>query len=194
MACTAAYTGARRSELMRMRVSDIDFTGRAVIVREKKRVRGKHTTRRVPLTGRLAGVLESYLKGHPGGNVLFCHAREVGRSKKRSRNTGHQSDAGRARTAAGRLAAVNRREVPPLGPLTEDEAHDHLKRALSGSTWSVIRGWHVWRHSFVSACASKGVDQRIIDEVVGHQSEEQRRRYRHLYPATIKDAVKGVFG
>ena len=37
MACTAAYTWARRSELMRMRVSDVDFAGRTVIVREKKR-------------------------------------------------------------------------------------------------------------------------------------------------------------
>jgi site-specific recombinase XerD len=34
------------------------------------------------------------------------------------------------------------------------------------------------RHSFISALASKGVDQRVIDEVVGHQSEEQRKRYQ----------------
>jgi site-specific recombinase XerD len=58
----------------------------------------------------------------------------------------------------------------------------------------VVRGYHILRHSFVSAVASKGVDQRIIDEIVGHQSEEQRRRYRHLYPTTIKHAVRSVFG
>ena len=58
----------------------------------------------------------------------------------------------------------------------------------------MIHGLHALRHSFISALASSGVDQRIIDEVVGHQSEEQRRRYRHLYPATIKDALRGVFG
>jgi hypothetical protein len=38
------------------------------------------------------------------------------------------------------------------------------------------------------------VDQRVIDEVVGHQSEEQRRRYRHLYPAVVRGAVQRVFG
>jgi integrase len=50
MVCTAAHTGARRSELIRMRVPDVDFVGEVVTVREKKRVRGQLTTRRVPLT------------------------------------------------------------------------------------------------------------------------------------------------
>ena len=40
----------------------------------------------------------------------------------------------------------------------------------------------------------QGVDQRIIDELVGHQTEAMRRRYRHLYPQTVADAVKQVFG
>jgi hypothetical protein len=40
----------------------------------------------------------------------------------------------------------------------------------------------------------EGVDQRIIDDFVGHQTDEQRRRYRHLYPSTQSDALKSVFG
>ena len=60
--------------------------------------------------------------------------------------------------------------------------------------WKVVRGFHIFRHSFISACASNGVDQRLIDEWVGHQSEEQRRRYRHLYPSVQAAALKGVFG
>lgn len=84
------------------------------------------------------------------------------------------------------------RQLP--GPLTEDEAGDHLKRALSGSEWSVVRGWHNFRHSFISACASKGIDQRLIDEWVGHSTEQQRKRYRHLYPSVQAEALKSVFG
>jgi hypothetical protein len=41
---------------------------------------------------------------------------------------------------------------------------------------------------------SRGVDQRVIDEVVGHQSEEQRKRYRHLYPGVMREAITRVFG
>ena len=44
MAATAAYTGARRSELIRMEVEDVDFAGGAITVREKKRSAG--STRR----------------------------------------------------------------------------------------------------------------------------------------------------
>jgi integrase len=51
-----------------------------------------------------------------------------------------------------------------------------------GTELEVIKGWHVLRHSFVSLCASRGVDQRLIDEWVGHTTEEMRRRYRVLHP------------
>jgi hypothetical protein len=37
------------------------------------------------------------------------------------------------------------------------------------------------------------VDQRLIDEWAGHSTEEQRRRYRHLYPTTQQEAINRVF-
>jgi hypothetical protein len=37
-------------------------------------------------------------------------------------------------------------------------------------------------------------DQRIIDEIVRHTSEEMRRRYRHLTPEVKSQAVATVFG
>ncbi len=40
----AAHTGERRSEMLRALVTDVDFTGKTVLVREKKRVRGQQTT------------------------------------------------------------------------------------------------------------------------------------------------------
>jgi integrase len=57
----------------------------------------------------------------------------------------------------------------------------------------VIRGWHVWRHGFIGVCASSGVDQRFIDEWVGHQTDEQRRRYRHLAPDAQHRAMESAF-
>src|SRR5205823_4357686 len=148
--------------LLRMRIADLDFEGGTVVVRERKRVRGKRSTRRVPLSPFLAGVLRSWLAEHPGGTHLFCQAEEVSRSKKRSRTTGHQNGPDRATTLKGRKATVRERVRPGFGPLTEDEAHDHFKRTLAGSEWEVLRGWHVLRHSFVSACASQGIDQRLL--------------------------------
>jgi integrase len=84
----------------------VDFAARTITIREKKRVRGQHTTRRVPLTDFLASVLNDYLKTHPGGQALFCHGHVVGRSKTRSRTTGHGSNGSRATTLRGRLVPL----------------------------------------------------------------------------------------
>ena len=94
MICMAAHTGARRSELTRMLITDVDFDGGSVTIREKKRVKGKDSTRRAPLTTVLKEALQAWLAVHPGGNTLFCHAGPVERSRKRSRTTGHQSGKG----------------------------------------------------------------------------------------------------
>lgn len=160
MFCFAAYTGARRSELLRSMLTDIDSASKVVTLREKKRVSGKLTTRRVPLSLPLAKALRPWVKNHPGGPA-FCHLENV---VERSRKT-------------------KARENGPI-QLTRDEAHHHFKQTLKDSKWEVIKGWHCFRHSFISNCASKGIDQRMIDEWVGHTTEAMRRRYRHLFPSS----------
>jgi integrase len=77
--------------------------------------------------------------------------------------------------------------------ITPREAHNYFQRGLRVSKWSVLKGWHVLRHSFISAMASRGIDQRIIDDFVGHSTEEQRRRYRHLFPDVKQQAMNLVF-
>jgi integrase len=156
MFCFAAYTGARRSEIVRALPSDVNLDGGVVTVREKKRDKRRRTTRRVPLTPLLKTVLSDWMETRANGRTFFC------------------KDDG--------------------GPITPREAHNYFQRGLRLSKWAVLKGWHVFRHSFISALASKGVDQRIIDDIVGHQTDEQRRRYRHLYPDVKERAVLDVFG
>jgi len=193
MVATAAYTGVRRSELLRMEVADVDFEAGTVLVREKKRSRKERTTRHVSVAPALASLLKEWLAGHPGGKFLFCQAGEVARSKKRSRTTGHKGDKTRASRLKDRVKAVRGRGLVEVAPVTRDEAHDHFKRTLAGSKWEVLKGYHVLRHSFISCLASAGVDQRIIDDFVGHQTDEQRKRYRHLVPDVKQKAITAVF-
>jgi integrase len=119
----------------------------------------------------------------------------VAHSKKRCRTTVHQNGKGRATTLKGRMATVRRRQNLP-GPqaLTVGECHDHFKRTLAGSKWAVVKGLHTLRHSVASCLAAAGVDQGLIDDMLGHVSEEMRRRYRHLTPAAKTQAVEAVFG
>jgi len=79
-------------------------------------------------------------------------------------------------------------------PISEQMAAHHFVSAVENSTWDKLRGWHVFRHSFASNCARKGLDQRIIDEWMGHQTDEMRRRYRHLFPDQQQLALASVFG
>ena len=194
LVCTAAHTGARRSELLRAEVTDVDLEGSTLLVREKKRSRRQRTTRHVSLTPFLKMVLGSWLAAHPGGRSLFCQAGTVARSRKRSRTTGHRGEKTRASSLKGRTAGVRVRQNPAAGALTKDEAHDHLRRTLAGSKWKALRGFHVLRHSFISCLAAAGVDQRIIDDFVGHQTDDQRKRYRHLVPDVKQKAIAGAFG
>lgn len=162
LVATAAHTGARKGELLRMRVADVDFAAGVVTIKEKKRAHDRRTTRRVPPSSTLSSVLKAWLEdGHPGGQLLFAQAEVVSGSKKRSPRTGYlwkDSPGGQE----ARMESV--RDRPPTGllPLTEEEAHHHLKQTLKGSEWEVVRGWHAFRHSFVSACASKCVDLRML--------------------------------
>jgi integrase len=155
MLVMAAHTGARRSELMRCRVEDIDLENEVVTIREKKRSRGTRTTRRVPVSKLLAEALKPQMEAQAGKTYLF----------------------GDGET-----------------PISDPYAHKMFDKVVCGSKWEVVKGWHTLRHSFISALASKGVDQRIIDDCVGHCTEEQRRRYRHLFPAVTQKAIASVFG
>jgi len=194
MACFAAQTGTRQSEILRTQKTDLDFTGKIVTVHEKKRVRGTVTTRRIPMSPFLIGALQDWLRIHPGGPYLFSQQLIVERSKIRSGTTGHQGQRSRPKTTLERAATIQTWKQTAIGVVTPSEAHDHLRRALAGSKWSVVKDWHVCRHSFVSACASKGVDQRMIEGWSGHQSADMSRRYRHLHPSMQQVALATVFG
>lgn len=101
----------------------------------------------------------------------------------------------RPKSLRGRQATVRPRRSPAAAAaLTRDEAHGHLKRTLAGTRWGAVKGCHVLRHSFISACASKGVDQRLVQEWSGHMDAATSRRYAHLYPSTQQEAISRVFG
>ena len=166
MTLLIAHTGIRLSEAMRSRREDVDLTSGNILVREKKRSRTRAITfRRVELTTMAQAVLSEWLDREKGGPHTFCRPWDT-----------------------RRLC-----EPGPPQPLDADTAHDHLKASVKGSKWVKVRGFHVFRHSFASNLATAGVDQRIIDEWMGHQTEEMRCRYRHLLPETKKAAIAKLF-
>ncbi len=143
---TAAWTGARSSELRRMRIGDVKLDTGQIVIREKKKKQGEETLRNVPMTSKLAEVLGDWLKGeqHPGGQYVFCREANV--------------------------------------KLTARTLYRTFKKHFLRTQYKVLKGLHLFRHSFASNLAVKGADQRLIDLWMGHQTEEMRQRYQHLRP------------
>ena len=152
----AAYTGARRGEMLRSERDDWDFGGGIVTIRQKKADKSKSFTRRnVPIHPDLAEVMRGWFADHPGGPWTIC--------------------------------------MPDGRPFIPQTASEYLRATLRGGKWSVLHGWHTFRHSLASNMASAGTDQRIISEILGHHTEEMERRYRHLLPRKQEHALHALF-
>lgn len=79
-------------------------------------------------------------------------------------------------------------------PMKESTMHEAIEWFFLGSKWEVLRGYHVFRHSFASNLARAGEDERVIDELMGHMTEAMRRRYRHFFPEQRENAINRLFG
>lgn len=152
----AAYTGARRGEIIRSERDDWDFDAGIVAIRQKKADKSKSFTRRnVPIHRDLAEAMKSWFENHPGGTYTI--ATEEGLP------------------IGGRMATK------------------YFRGAVKGGKWNVLHGWHTFWHSLASNLASAGTDQRIINEILGHHTEEMERRYRHLLPRKKEHALNAIF-
>ncbi|MFL5341217.1 MAG: tyrosine-type recombinase/integrase, partial [Gemmataceae bacterium] len=167
MCVMAAHTGARRSEMLRAERQDVDYAAGVITIREKKRVRGRLTTRHVPMSTRLKEALEALPAAGPRlfGELTVQAAQQ------------------------GFMRVVGKRKSAAKDPETKGR-----KEAKARTKWAVLRGYHVLRHSFISALAARGIDQRIINELAGHTTEAMARRYRHLVPDLKEAAIRQVFG
>jgi len=152
----AAYTGARRSEIIRSERDDWDFEGKVVMIREKKADKSKAFTRRaVSIHPVLAVAIQNWFENHPGGQWT--------------------------------IATEN------CLPICGRMASKYFRGAVKGGKWEVLHGWHTFRHSLASNMASAGTDQRIINEILGHHTQEMERRYRHLLPGKQANALNSMF-
>ena len=73
MIAFAAFTGARRSEILRSERSDFKFDNGTVAIREKKRKHGVSISfRHVQLHPLLTTIIKDWFEVHPGGRYTIC--------------------------------------------------------------------------------------------------------------------------
>lgn len=156
-----AYTGMRRGEVLRLRWVDVELDEEYITARSRKQSRTKtETVRRSDLHPELKKELLVWRERRSKGQHVISDAHS-------------------------------------LEPLKNDQANRCFWRPMNDSDWCLDRkrhwykvGFHTYRHSFASNLAALGVDQRVIDEWMGHQTEAMRKKYRHLFPKTRRSAIE----
>ncbi|WP_372364914.1 tyrosine-type recombinase/integrase [Candidatus Uabimicrobium sp. HlEnr_7] len=78
-------------------------------------------------------------------------------------------------------------------PLSVDKLSKDFKKLLAGTKFEGI-GFHSFRHSLSSNLYRKKVDQRATDDILGHNTEEAARRYRHTFPQQNGDVLENYLG
>lgn len=155
-----AYTGMRRGEVLRLRWIDVDLDEGYVSARSRKQSRRKReTVRRIVLHPELKTELLAWREVRSRGQCVIC-------------------------------------EPDGAGPINNDRANRVFWQPMRKTTWCLDNGrdlfkvgFHTYRHSFASNLAAAGVDQRVIDEFMGHTTEAMRKRYRHLFPRAKTSAI-----
>ncbi len=136
----------RRGEVLKLRWIDVDLEeGTSSRARSRKQSRRKtETVRRIDLHPELKKKkLLAWRLRRPRGQFVICDADTL-------------------------AFLAKQRPVQPL-LLAADATH-------GTGAWTTQKDWfkvgfHAYRHSFASNCAAAGVDQRVIDEFMGHTTE-----------------------
>lgn len=81
-------------------------------------------------------------------------------------------------------------------PIKPDRMTKAFKRIVRGAK---LKGrdrlnFHSLRHSCGAWLASKGVSERIIQEILGHSSTQTTQKYSHVASSAVEGAMEETFG
>lgn len=156
-------TGVRVSELVNITLSDIDFTGRTVIVT------GKGAKQRIVLMGRIAEeTIKRYL--HHARPVLCAN----------SGNYGQQSG-----TVNNHLFVNNRG-----GSLTDRSVRRIIEKYVEVMALKKNVSPHTIRHTFATHLLDNGADLRSVQELLGHVNLSTTQLYTHVTTERLKANYK----
>jgi len=158
-----AYTGMRRGEVLRLRWAEVNLTHEYLTARSRKQSRSKdEVTRLIELHPDLKVHLAARQQQCRKGEFVICRPGD-------------------------------------WRPFTPTQANKMFWQPLRGTDWCLDGkknwfkiGFHTYRHSFASNLAAAGVDQRVIDEFMGHTTDDMRKRYRHLFPRNRRRAIDSL--
>jgi integron integrase len=180
MASLMYGSGLRVMECIRLRIKDIEFSGRAIIVRDGKGDKDRVTMLPDPLTPHLMAQIEQARIMHQRdlelgfGAVYLPYALER-KYPNASKETGWQY-----------IFPARKRSVDPRSGL-ERRHHVHvdtvqkaIKQAVRQSGLEKPANCHSLRHSFATHLLENGYDIRTVQDLLGHKDVRTTQIYTHI--------------
>ncbi|WP_182870983.1 tyrosine-type recombinase/integrase [Rhodopirellula sp. JC639] len=149
-------TGARRSELARVRRRDLilsDDLPLVTLLKRKGRKERDLLLQKVVLPNRIAPILERLLRLLPAEQECIFTS-----------DDDHMTQNG----------FNERKEAAKANYLSK-----HLNIALKDTKWEHAAGWHLYRHTFASRLLASGYSKTDVKEIVGWCSDQMAQRYQH---------------
>jgi integron integrase len=185
MASLMYGSGLRVMECIRLRIKDIEFSQRAIIIRDGKGDKDRVTMLPDPLTPHLTAQIEQARMMHQRdleagfGDVYLPHALER-KYPNASKEIGWQH-----------VLPARKRSVDPRSG-SERRHHVHVnavqkavKQAVCQSGLEKSASCHSLRHSFATHLLENGYDIRTAQELLGHQDMRTTQIYSGSHPITM---------
>lgn len=149
-------TGARRSELARVRKRDLllsDDLPMVTLLKRKGRKEKDLLLQKAVLSNKIVPILERLLRLLPENQECLFTADD-----KHLTANGFSEDLERAKA---------------------NYLSKHLNAALRDTKWEHASGWHLYRHTFASRLLANGYSRTDVKELIGWCSDSMAQRYQH---------------
>jgi integron integrase len=172
--------GLRLLEVLRLRIKDVDFAARLLIVREGKGAKDRRTMLPDSLQQPLRAQIEEVRRIHrkdlaaDRGDVWLPDALE-----RKYANAGREF-AWQYLFPASRLALDPRSGIERRHHLDESAVQRPVKGAVREAGIEKNAGCHTLRHSFATHLLEDGYDIRTIQELLGHKDVKTTMIYTHV--------------
>jgi site-specific recombinase XerD len=200
---TVCATGMRRKEMVLLRKEDFDPQRCTLLITSRKQSRTEEiTTRTIVLPENVADSLRCHVADIPlRERSLFPLFSRIDRAYNNRWVECEKNSSGKDRLLKdGRKMVMRNGRGAPM--LTErittteraktERAGRLLKLLVRGTDFELMCGWHCLRHSFISACVTKGLTWEQIAEWVGHVSRRTTRLYTHFDLQDSRERIESL--
>jgi integron integrase len=172
--------GLRLGEALALRVKDVQFEYRQVIVRSAKGAKDRATILPEILIGPLQRHLESVKARHESAVRNGCAGVELPYALERKYPAAHLEWGWQYVFPAERPSRDPRSGTPRRHHVYPDSVQRHVKAAIKAAGIAKPASCHTFRHCFATHLLERGYDIRTVQELLGHADVKTTQIYTHV--------------